>query len=221
MDFKEYIDEESKKDYYQKLKAFVNNEYECHICYPEYKRIFHAISVTPLDKVKVVILGQDPYHGPNQAHGLAFSVLCDKLPPSLKNIYKEMSSDLNVCVNQDGNLEYLAKQGVLLLNTILTVRAGMPLSHKNQGWEIFTDGIIKLLNEQDRPIVFILWGANAISKKRFLNNPKHLVLTSVHPSPLSAYGGFFGSKPFSKTNDFLIKNNVEPIKWIKNSSNSL
>lgn len=221
MDFKEYIDEESKKDYYQKLKAFVNNEYESHICYPEYKRIFHAISVTPLDKVKVVILGQDPYHGPNQAHGLAFSVLCDKLPPSLKNIYKEMSSDLNVNVNQDGNLEYLAKQGVLLLNTILTVRAGMPLSHKNQGWEIFTDGIIKLLNEQDRPIVFILWGANAISKKRFLNNPKHLVLTSVHPSPLSAYGGFFGSKPFSKTNDFLIKNNVEPIKWVKNSSNSL
>lgn len=221
MDFKEYIDEESKKDYYQKLKAFVNNEYESHICYPEYKRIFHAISVTPLDKVKVVILGQDPYHGPNQAHGLAFSVLCDKLPPSLKNIYKEMSSDLNVNVNQDGNLEYLAKQGVLLLNTILTVRAGMPLSHKNHGWEIFTDGIIKLLNEQDRPIVFILWGANAISKKRFLNNPKHLVLTSVHPSPLSAYGGFFGSKPFSKTNDFLIKNNVEPIKWVKNSSNSL
>ncbi len=221
MDFKEYILEESKKDYYQKLKTFVNNEYENHICYPEYKRIFHAISVTPLDKVKVVILGQDPYHGPNQAHGLAFSVLCDRLPPSLKNIYKEMESDLNVCVNQDGNLEYLAKQGVLLLNTILTVRAGMPLSHKNQGWEIFTDGIIKLLNEQDRPIVFILWGANAISKKRLLDNPKHLVLTSVHPSPLSAYGGFFGSKPFSKTNDFLIRNNIEPIKWVKNSNNNL
>lgn len=221
MDFKEYILEESKKEYYQKLKAFVDDEYRNHTCYPEYKRIYHAISVTPLDKVKVVILGQDPYHGVNQAHGLAFSVLCDKLPPSLKNIYKEMASDLNVEVNQDGNLEYLAKQGVLLLNTILTVRAGMPLSHKNQGWEIFTDGIIKLLNEQDRPMVFILWGANAISKKRLLNNPKHLVLTSVHPSPLSAYGGFFGSKPFSKTNDFLIKNNVEPIKWVKSSSNSL
>ena len=173
------------------------------------------MTITPLNEVKVVILGQDPYHEVNQAHGLAFSVLCKKLPPSLLNIYKEMESDLNVKVNQDGNLDYLAKQGVLLLNTSLTVREHMANSHSNKGWEIFTDNCIKLLNIQDRPIVFILWGRNAISKTKFLNNPKHLVLTSVHPSPLSAYNGFFGSKPFSKTNDFLKNNNVEPIKWVK------
>ena len=166
--------------------------------------------------MKVVILGQDPYHEINQAHGLAFSVLCEKLPPSLLNIYKEMESDLGVKVNQDGNLDYLAKQGVLLLNTSLTVREHQANSHSNKGWEIFTDNCIKLLNEQDRPIVFILWGRNAISKTKYLNNKKHLVLTSVHPSPLSAYGGFFGSKPFSKTNNFLKQNNIQEINWIKN-----
>ena len=213
--FKEFIEEESKKEYYIKLKEFVKSEYEKYTCFPPYKNIFHALTITPLNEVKVVILGQDPYHEVNQAHGLAFSVLCKKLPPSLLNIYKEMESDLNVKVNQDGNLDYLAKQGVLLLNTSLTVREHMANSHSNKGWEIFTDNCIKLLNAQDRPIVFILWGRNAISKTKFLNNPKHLVLTSVHPSPLSAYNGFFGSKPFSKTNDFLKNNNVEPIKWIK------
>ena len=214
--FKEFIEIESNKDYYKKLKEFVISEYEKYTCFPPYNNIFHALTITPLDKVKVVILGQDPYHEVDQAHGLAFSVLCKKLPPSLVNIYKEMASDLNVTVNQDGNLDYLAAQGVLLLNTSLTVREHMANSHSNKGWEIFTDNVIKLLNEQDRPIVFILWGRNAISKTKYLNNPKHLVLTSVHPSPLSAYGGFFGSKPFSKTNDFLVSNNVEPIKWTKN-----
>ena len=214
--FKEFIEIESNKDYYKKLKEFVISEYEKYTCFPPYKNIFHALTITPLDMVKVVILGQDPYHEVDQAHGLAFSVLCKKLPPSLVNIYKEMASDLNVTVNQDGNLDYLAAQGVLLLNTSLTVREHMANSHSNKGWEIFTDNVIKLLNEQDRPIVFIPWGRNAISKTKYLNNPKHLVLTSVHPSPLSAYGGFFGSKPFSKTNDFLVSNNVEPIKWTKN-----
>ena len=214
--FKEFIEIESNKEYYKKLKEFVISEYENYRCFPPYKNIFHALTITPLDQVKVVILGQDPYHEVNQAHGLAFSVLCDKLPPSLVNIYKEMASDLNVEVNQDGNLDYLAAQGVLLLNTSLTVREHMANSHSKKGWEVFTDNCIKLLNEQDRPIVFILWGRNAISKTKYLNNPKHLVLTSVHPSPLSAYGGFFGSKPFSKTNDFLVSNGVLPIKWTKN-----
>jgi uracil-DNA glycosylase len=213
--YKEFIEIESKKDYYIKLKEFVINEYNNYKCYPPYKNIFHAFSITSLKDTKVVILGQDPYHEENQAHGLAFSVLCKKIPPSLVNIYKEMESDLNVKVNQDGNLDYLAAQGVLLLNTSLTVREHLANSHSNKGWEVFTDNAIKLLNEQDRPIVFILWGRNAISKTKYLNNPKHLVLTSVHPSPLSAYGGFFGSKPFSKTNKFLSDNNITPIKWVK------
>lgn len=213
--FKELIAIESQKEYYQALKVSVIQEYNQYTCYPAYENIYRALSLTPLEKVKVVILGQDPYHEPNQAHGLAFSVLCEKLPPSLVNIYKEMASDLNVEVNQDGNLEYLARQGVLLLNTSLTVREHLANSHSKFGWQEFTDNCIKLINEQDRPIVFILWGNNAISKKKFLNNPKHLVLTSVHPSPLSAYGGFFGSKPFSKTNTFLVNNGIKPIDWVK------
>ena len=213
--FKEFIEIESQKDYYIKLKEFVKKEYEQHTCFPPYKNIFHALTITPLNEVKVVILGQDPYHEVNQAHGLAFSVLCKKLPPSLVNIYKEMESDLNVKVNQDGNLDYLASQGVLLLNTSLTVREHQANSHSNKGWEIFTDNIIKLLNEMDKPMVFILWGRNAISKTKYLNNPNHLVLTSVHPSPLSAYNGFFGSRPFSKTNQFLLDKGETPINWIK------
>ena len=213
--FKEFIELESKKEYYIKLKEFVLKEYEQYTCYPPYKNIFHALTITPLNDIKVVILGQDPYHEVNQAHGLAFSVLCKKLPPSLVNIYKEMESDLNEKVNQDGNLDYLAAQGVLLLNTSLTVREHQANSHSNKGWEIFTDNIIKLLNEMDKPIVYILWGRNAISKTKYLNNPKHVVLTSVHPSPLSAYNGFFGSKPFSKTNKFLIDNGLTPIEWLK------
>ncbi len=215
MEWKDFIDDERDKEYFIRLKSIIQNEYQKYKCHPDYSKIFHAFSATPLNKVKVVILGQDPYHEINQAHGLAFSVLCSELPPSLVNIYKEMSSDLGVEVIQDGNLDYLAKQGVLLLNTILTVRNGQALSHQNLGWEIFTDNVIKYLNTLDQPIVFILWGRNAISKRAFLNNPHHLILTSPHPSPLSAYRGFFGSKPFSKTNDFLIANNVEPIKWVK------
>ena len=218
--YKEFIEQESEKQYYKDLKKFVTEEYQKYVCYPPYKNIFHALSITSLQDTKVVILGQDPYHEPNQAHGLAFSVLCSKLPPSLVNIYKEMESDLHVKVNQDGNLDYLAKQGVLLLNATLTVRQHQANSHANKGWDIFTDNCIKLLNEQDRPIVFILWGNNAISKEKYLTNPKHLVLKSVHPSPLSAYNGFFGSKPFSKTNAFLKANGEKEIKWVKDIENN-
>lgn len=215
MEWIDFINQEKEKDYYKSLKAFVIEEYSKYRCFPPYKNIFHAMTVTKLNETKVVILGQDPYHEVNQAHGLAFSVLCEKLPPSLVNIYSEIESDLGVKLNQDGNLDYLAKQGVLLLNTCLSVREGQANSHSGHGWETFTDNAIKLLNSIDRPICFILWGSNAISKKVFLNNPKHLVLTSVHPSPLSAYRGFFGSKPFSKVNSFLISNNISPIRWNK------
>ena len=210
-----FLNEESEKEYYKILMKQVVEEYSNNLCHPKYEEIFNAFNLTNLDDLKVVILGQDPYHEINQAHGLAFSVLCEKLPPSLVNIYKEMASDLGVEINQDGNLEYLSKQGVLLLNTILSVRNGAALSHKAFGWEIFTDYVIKYLNTIDKPIVFILWGGNAISKKKLLNNPKHYIITSPHPSPLSSYRGFFGSKPFSKTNDFLKSVNLEPINWVK------
>ena len=215
MEWNNFIDNEKEKEYFIELEKNIKEEYKNHLCHPDYENIFHAFDVTKLNDVKVVILGQDPYHELNQAHGLAFSVLCEKLPPSLVNIYKEMSSDLGVDVNQDGNLDYLASQGVLLLNTILTVRNGEALAHQKMGWEIFTDNVIKYLNTLDQPIVYILWGKNAISKTKFLNNPKHLILTSAHPSPLSSYRGFFGSKPFSKTNEFLIKSGVNPINWVK------
>ena len=215
MEWKEFIDNESKKEYYIKLAEKVKYEYSHYLCHPDTKDIYNAFRLTKFNDIKVVILGQDPYHEPNQAHGLAFSVLCEKLPPSLVNIYKEMESDLGVRINQDGNLDYLARQGVLLLNTTLTVRNGLAFSHKDFGWDIFTDNVIKKINEIDRPIVFILWGAPAQKKAAFLNNPKHLIIKSAHPSPLSAYRAFFGSKPFSKTNDFLIKNGLNPIKWYK------
>lgn len=215
MDFNEFKKIEEEKEYYKKLNEFVLDEYKNNICYPKYDLIFNALNKTPFDKIKVVILGQDPYHEENQAHGLAFSVLCEKLPPSLKNIYKEMESDLNIKINQDGNLTYLAENGVLLLNTILTVRAHQALSHKNKGWEIFTDNLIKEINKIDRHIVFILWGDNARRKKNLIYNEKFLIIESNHPSPLSSYRGFFGSKPFSKANDFLISNGIEPVKWYK------
>jgi uracil-DNA glycosylase len=211
----EFFKEEEKKPYYKELMDKVNLEYENYICYPKYENIFHAFKMTDIDNLKVVILGQDPYHEENQAHGLAFSVLCKKLPPSLKNIYKEIESDLGVKVNQDGNLDYLASQGVLLLNTLLTVREHEAFSHKGYGWEIFSDDVIKYLNKINRPIVFILWGAPAISKEIYLNNPMHYIIKSPHPSPLSAYRGFFGSKPFSKCNEFLKANNIEEIRWTK------
>ena len=176
--------------------------------------IFNALHYTDYDKVKVVILGQDPYHGPNQAHGLSFSVKPNvPIPPSLRNIYKELHDDLGCYIPNNGYLKKWADEGVLLLNTVLTVRAGLANSHKNKGWEQFTDNIIKVLNEREKPIVFILWGNNAISKKKLITNKNHLILQSVHPSPLSASRGFFGSKPFSKTNSFLESIGETPIDW--------
>jgi len=216
MKFIDFYNIEKEKDYFKKLFDYIDSEYETKTIYPLRKDIFRAFTLTDFDDVKVVILGQDPYHEEGEAHGLAFSTLNKKLPPSLKNIYKEIESDLNLKINQDGNLEYLAKQGVLLLNTVLTVEEGKAFSHKNKGWEIFTDNVIKELNKDDNPKVFILWGNASISKESFITNKNHLVIKSNHPSPLSAYNGFFGSKPFSKTNEFLIKNNIEPINWVKN-----
>jgi len=215
MTWTEFILEEAKKDYFKELKKFVDNAYKTKTCFPKYEDIYNAFKLTEYDDVKVVILGQDPYHEINQAHGLSFSVLCEKLPPSLKNIYKEMASDLGTVVNQDGDLTYLAKQGVLLLNTTLTVESGKASSHFGKGWEIFTDNVIKELDKSDKPMVFILWGNNSRKKIEYITNPNHFVIESAHPSPLSAYHGFFGSRPFSKTNDFLISKNVSPINWIK------
>lgn len=215
MSWLEFLNEEKKMGYYKKLKEAIDYEYATYRCFPDYKKIYHALSKTKMENVKVVILGQDPYHEEGQAHGLAFSVLCSQLPPSLQNIYKEMSADLGVEIHQDGNLDYLAEQGVLLLNTLLSVREHQAFSHKDLGWEILTDHIIQKLNELNQPIVFILWGSAAQSKQKFLNNPNHFILKSAHPSPLSAYRGFFGSKPFSKTNDFLIRKGVSPIQWTK------
>ena len=215
MDWLNFIEEEKKKEYFNELKEKYEEEYKNYRCYPKYENIYKAFELTPFENVKVVILGQDPYHEENQAHGLAFSVLCDKLPPSLVNIYKEMETDLGVKIEQDGDLTYLARQGVLLLNTTLTVREHEANSHSSFGWNIFTDNVIKELDKSNNPMVFILWGKNAISKKKFLTNKNHLVLESAHPSPLSSYRGFFGSKPFSKTNEFLKSKNVGEIKWIK------
>lgn len=205
--------DEIQKDYYKNLGKFVKSEYRNKICYPKYEDIFNALRYTDYDDVKVVILGQDPYHGEGEAHGLAFSVLEGvKRPPSLNNIFKELSSDIGV--NRTSNdLTWWAKQGVLLLNAIMSVEKDKPLSHKDKGWEIFTDNIIKYLNEREKPIVFILWGNYARSKKQLITNKNHYIIESAHPSPLSASRGFFGSKPFSKTNEFLIKNNMDPIIW--------
>ena len=180
--------------------------------YPPKKDVFNAFRLSYND-VKVVILGQDPYHGEGEAHGFAFSCLKKPIPPSLKNIYKELYDDLKITPCEYGDLTKWAKEGVLLLNAVLTVEKDTPASHKNLGWERLTDYIIKLLNEKEEPVVFILWGSDARSKKSLITNPIHLVIESAHPSPLSAYRGFFGSKPFSKTNNFLIKNNIKPIDW--------
>ncbi len=213
MTWKDFINEEKNKDYFKKLMEFVEYEYKNFKCHPDFNEIFNAYKYTPLDTVKVVILGQDPYHNDNEAHGLSFSVKTSKLPPSLKNIYKEIESDLGYNVVKKGDLTYLANQGVFLLNTTLTVRHNIPLSHINKGWEEFTDNTIKLLNKINKPIVFILLGNNARNKKKLLTNPHHLILESSHPSPLGAYKGFFGSKVFSRTNDFLQKNNEKTIIW--------
>lgn len=207
------LEPEFKKDYFKKLGVFVKSEYSKKIIYPEYKNIFNALRYTDFDDVKVVILGQDPYHGENEAHGLSFSVRKGTpIPPSLRNIFKELYDDIGV-KRTETDLTSWAKEGVLLLNSIMTVVKDRPLSHKDKGWEIFTDRIIELLGEREKPLVFILWGSYARSKKELIKNKNHLILESVHPSPLSANRGFFGSKPFSKTNNFLKKNNIEEIKW--------
>ena len=209
------LKEEMNKEYFKKLGIFVKNEYRTKICYPQYKDIFNALRYTDYDEVKVVILGQDPYHGENEAHGLSFSVKDDvRRPPSLNNIFKELESDLGI-KKTNNDLTNWAKQGVLLLNSIMSVVKDTPLSHKEKGWEIFTDNIIKLLNEREEPMVFILWGGYARSKKKLITNKNHYIVESVHPSPLSAYNGFFGSRPFSKTNNFLISKNIQPIDWSK------
>ena len=206
--------DESNKEYYSKLKYFLKEEYESSQIYPQIQDIFNALNYTSYNDVNVVILGQDPYHGPNQAHGLSFSVkLGMPIPPSLLNIYKELSSDLSCYIPNNGYLKKWTNQGVLLLNTVLTVRAGEANSHKNKGWEHYTDKIINLLNEKKSPTVFILWGNNAQTKESLLTNPIHLIIKSTHPSPLSAYRGFFNSKPFSTTNDFLVSVNKKPIDW--------
>lgn len=213
-DWNRVLSEEFTKDYYKNLESFLTQEYNCRTIYPEMNDIFNALNYTDYQDVKVVILGQDPYHGPNQAHGLSFSVKHGITPPpSLKNIYKELNSDLGCYIPNHGYLKKWADQGVLLLNTVLTVRAGEANSHKNRGWEIFTDEIISKLNDRPDPIVFILWGNNAINKKKIITNPQHYIVQSVHPSPLSATRGFMGSKPFSKTNAFLKSINKKEIDW--------
>lgn len=212
--WQDLLKDEFKKDYYLNLREFLKKEYKENTIYPEMNDIFNALHYTSYEDVKVVILGQDPYHGPRQAHGLSFSVQPGvKIPPSLRNIYKELNSDLGINIPNNGYLKSWADNGVLLLNTILTVKEGSPNSHKNKGWEIFTNRIIEILSEREKPMVFILWGNNAITKENLIANPNHLVLKSVHPSPLSASRGFFGSKPFSKTNDFLISIKEKPIDW--------
>ena len=213
-DWLEALQGEFKKPYYKQLFETVKKEYETHLVFPPSDDIFNAFHLTPLKDVKVVILGQDPYHNVGQAHGLCFSVRRGvAIPPSLVNIYQELHDDLGCAIPDHGYLEKWARQGVLMLNTVLTVRAHQANSHRGIGWEEFTDAAIKVLDEQDRPIVFILWGTPAQRKKTMLHNPRHLVLEAPHPSPLSAYRGFFGSRPFSKTNAFLEEHGVEPVDW--------
>lgn len=209
-DWDRVLDGEFEKEYYLNLREFLKKEYASRTIYPDMYDIFNALKMTPYKDVKAVIIGQDPYHEPEQAHGLAFSVKKGvRIPPSLVNIYKELHDDIGFEIPSHGYLEEWAKQGVLLLNAVLTVRRGDANSHKGKGWETFTDNVIKKLNEREEPIVFILWGANARSKKAFITNPNHHIIESVHPSPLSAHRGFFGGKYFSRTNEFL----KEPIDW--------
>ena len=213
-DWLEPLAPEFKKPYYAKLYKTIREEYSTRQIFPPADEIFTAFEMTPLSDVKVVIIGQDPYHGDGQAHGLCFSVKPDvETPPSLVNMYKELNSDLGCYIPNNGYLIKWAKQGVLMLNTVLTVRAHQANSHRGIGWEEFTDAAIRILNEQDRPIVYLLWGKPAQMKKVMLNNPKHLILEAPHPSPLSAYRGFFGCQHFSKTNTFLTENGLTPIDW--------
>lgn len=202
---------ESEK--FRNLIIRVNEEYRKNTCFPIKQEVFNAIKLTPYNNVKVVIVGQDPYHGVGEAHGLSFSVLCQKLPPSLKNIYKELYDDLGIKPSSSGNLTCWAKEGVLLLNAVLTVKKDMPASHKDLGWQDFTDEIIKRIEKKDDVVVYILWGAFARSKKNLIINPKHFIIESAHPSPFSARYGFFGSRPFSKCNKILVENGKSPIDW--------
>lgn len=213
-DWKPLLDPEFEKDYYKQLHNFLAQEYRSQTIYPDMYEIFSTLQCTAYSDVKVVILGQDPYHGPGQAHGFSFSVKPGiDIPPSLQNIYKELASDLGCYIPQTGYLKKWSDQGVLMLNAVLTVRAGQANSHKGRGWEIFTDRVIELLNEREKPVVFLLWGRNARNKKALITNPNHLVLEAAHPSPLSAYNGFFGCRHFSKANDFLQSHGMMPVDW--------
>lgn len=201
-------------DGFKKFLKLINEKYQNNVVYPPKCHIFNALKFTSFKDTKVVIVGQDPYHGEGEAHGLSFSVQKGiKIPPSLQNIYKELQNDLGIEPSIYGDLTKWSKEGVLLLNAVLTVEKDKPASHRNLGWELLTDYIIKALNEKSESVVFILWGNFAKDKKKYITNPKHLVITSTHPSPFSAYNGFFGSKPFSKANDFLVKNGIKPIDW--------
>ena len=213
-DWDKYLKSEYDKEYFVNLKHFISNEYKTKIVYPKMSEIFNAFEKTPFENVKVVILGQDPYHGEKEAEGLSFSVKVGiQKPPSLINIFSELKDDLGIDPPNHGSLVSWAEQGVLLLNSTLTVLKDTPKSHSNKGWEIFTDEVIRIINNKNTPVVFILWGSDARSKKYLITNKKHLIIESAHPSPLSAYRGFFGSKPFSRTNNFLISNNIKPIDW--------
>ena len=213
-DWDEILEKEFSDPYYQKLRTFLDYEFTHYTVYPKAPDLYNALRFTSFADTKVVIIGQDPYHEPNQAYGLAFSVKKGvKIPPSLVNIYKELHEDLGCYIPNHGELTKWAKQGVLLLNATLTVREHQAASHKNQGWERLTDAIIASLNQKTTPVVFLLWGNNARQKKKLITNPKHLILECAHPSPLSAYNGFFGCRHFSQANKFLIKNNLKPIDW--------
>ena len=214
-DWLQAVGGEFRKPYYKELYDFVKEEYSTRVIYPPADDIFNALHLTPLKEVKVVILGQDPYHNEYQAHGLSFSVLPDQreIPPSLQNIYKELHDDLGCYIPDNGYLEKWARQGVLMLNTVLTVRAHQANSHQGHGWEQFTDAILEAVNQEDRPIVYLLWGRPAQSKIPMLTNPKHLILKAPHPSPLSAYRGFFGCRHFSQANAFLESHGAVPIDW--------
>lgn len=213
-DWQDIIGDEFDKPYYQELRAFLKIEYGTQTIYPDKHDIFNAFRLTPYSEIKVVLIGQDPYHGPGQAHGLSFSVKPGiPAPPSLINIFKEMHDDLGIPIPNHGFLESWARQGVLLLNTVLTVRAGEAHSHRMKGWETFTDEVIRAINLKNEPVVFWLWGKPAQEKEKLITNPLHLILKAPHPSPLSVYRGFYGCKPFSKTNEFLIKIGKAPIDW--------
>lgn len=213
-DWDKILNDEWHKPYFKELCAFLDNEYTTQIIHPDRENLFKALELTSFENTKVVIIGQDPYHGENQAHGLCFSVQTGvKLPPSLRNIYKELESDVGREFTQNGQLDNWAKQGVLMLNTVLSVRDGKPNSHKGKGWEIFTQRVIEEINKKQTPVVFLLWGAHAEKIGQAVTNPIHKKLVTVHPSPLSAHRGFFGCKHFSKTNEFLLQNSLEPILW--------